>query len=169
MAKEVTKHRAPAGHPIGRSDRGQITGRLKLALDLVVNEGLEPYEAAVKVGYHPRSMRLALNKRHVLTYLRRAREVLRKTASAQNIHFAIQMRARSSNAMARLGAMKFIEQDDEAEARSTAGPSAAGFVILLPAGFQPSPPEPIDVTPTVQPAEPAPAAPAIARAAPRRR
>jgi hypothetical protein len=123
--------RAPRGSPIGRSDRGKVTGRLKTALELVVNEGLDPYEAATKVGLHRRTMRLALNKRHVLTHLRAAREVLRTTASAQNIHYAIAMRAGSTNEMARLGAMKFIEGNDEETQQRRGSISSPGLVIQI--------------------------------------
>jgi hypothetical protein len=123
--------RAPRGSPIGRSDRGKVTGKLKAALDLVVNDGLDPYEAAQKLGMHARSMRLALNKRHVLTYLRQAREVLRTTASAQNIHYAIEMRAGSTNEMARLGAMKFIEGNDEETQRRAGITTVPGLVIQI--------------------------------------
>jgi hypothetical protein len=114
-----------------RSRPGRVTGRLKTAIDLVVQEGLDPYEAAAKVGMHARSMRLALNRRHVLTYLRQAREVLRATASAQNIHYAIAMRAGSTNEMARLGAMKFIEGDDAEIQQRRGSISSPGLVIQI--------------------------------------
>jgi hypothetical protein len=141
------KRRAPPGSPIGRSDRGVVSGKLKAALDLVVNEGLDPYEAAAKLNYHARSMRMALAKRHVLAYLRAQREVLRQTASAQNIHHAIDMRAHSSNEMCRLGAMKFIEQiEDEARSGGRPGAPLPGLQIVI---YQDRPaPRVIDVTPT---------------------
>jgi hypothetical protein len=122
--------RAPAGHPIDRSGRGQVNGRLKVCLDLVVNEGADPYEAARKIGYHARSMRLALAKPHVLAYLRRARQVLREQARAQNIHFMIKMRAEGSNEMAKLGAMRLIEADDEVAHRSSM-PVSPGLQIVI--------------------------------------
>ena len=114
-----------------RSLPGKIGGRLKTALDLVVGEGLDPYEAAAKVGMHARSMRLALNKRHVLAYLRHAREVLRTTASAQNIHYAIKMRAESPNEMARLGAMKFIDNEEEHQRLSGGRQMMPGLQIVV--------------------------------------
>ena len=124
----------PSRHVLAARDRslpGKISGRLKIALDLVVDQGLDPYEAAAKVGMHARSMRLALNKRHVLTYLRNAREVLRTTASAQNIHYAIKMRAESPNEMARLGAMKFIDNEEEHQRLSGSRQMSPGFVIVV--------------------------------------
>jgi hypothetical protein len=140
--------RATAGSPIGRSDRGTISGTLKIALDLVVNEGLDPYEAAAKVGYHARSMRMALAKRHVLAYLRKAREDLRAIASAQNIHHAIEMRANSSNEMAKLGAMRLIERLGEDDGRPGSEPLGPGLQIVIVQGQPPSlPPRTIDITP----------------------
>jgi hypothetical protein len=146
------RSRASPGSPIGRSDRGTVTGKLKAVLDLVVDEGLDPYAAAAKLGYHARSMRMALNKRHVLAYLRTAREVLRQAASAQNIHFAVEMRANSTNEMAKLGAMKFIEQiEDEALRRGHVPALTPGLVIQIVNSGAPSrePEKMINITPSV--------------------
>jgi hypothetical protein len=135
-----------------RSRPGRVTGRLKLAIDAVVEEGLDPYEAAAKVGMHARSMRLALNRRHVLAYLRQQREVLRQTASAQNIHHAIAMRAGSTNEMAKLGAMKFIEAiEDEVQRRGHVPALTPGLVIQIVNNSAPSrePEKMINITPSV--------------------
>lgn len=109
----------------------RISGKLNAALELVVNEGLDPIEAARTVNLNVHSMRLALQRRHVLAHLRHLREVLRATASAQNIHHAIKMRAESENAMAKLGAMKFIEGVDDAQQSAAARVQQPGFVIII--------------------------------------
>ncbi len=123
--------RPPANGARDRSERQRVTGKLRDALDLVVNEGLDPYEAAQKLGMHARSMRLALNKRHVLTYLRGAREVFRLQASAQNIHHAVELRANAKNEMARLGAMKFIEGVEDTQQSAAARQQAPGFIVQV--------------------------------------
>jgi len=137
-----------------RSAPGRVTGRLKEALDLVVNEGTDPYEAAAKVGLHARSMRLALARKHVLAYLRAQREVLRQRASAQNIFHAVKMRESSTNEMAKLGAMKFIEAIEETPRLGAGQPSVPGLCVVI-VGAQPAPlaaePVALDVTP-VRPA-----------------
>jgi hypothetical protein len=128
---------------------------LKVALDLVVNEGLNPLEAAAKVGLHARTMYLALQKPFVLAYLRHARHVLREQARAQNIHHMIEMRSSSPNEMCKLGAMKLIEQDDEPALRSAAHAVAPGLVInvIAPSGPMPRPPT-LDLTPVPEPDPP---------------
>lgn len=116
-----------------RSDRGRVTRKLKDCLDLVVFEGLDPYEAAAKLGMTARAMRLALNRRPVVAYLRAQREVFRTTASAQNIHRAIKLRDTSGNAMAQLGAMKFIEGIDDERQSAASRMQSPGFVIVVQA------------------------------------
>jgi hypothetical protein len=141
-----------------RSAPGKVSGKLKLVLDRVVNEGADPYEAARAVGMHARSVRKALAKGHVLAYLRAARQVLRETARAQNIHHMIAMRAESSNEMARLGAMKLIEQEDGRSDAAGGVPTQPGLIICItgmPAGARlpPSPGVTIEQDPDPAPAE----------------
>jgi hypothetical protein len=126
-----------------RSKPQQVSGKLKLVLDMVVNEGADPYEAGRTVGMHARSIRLSLAKPHVLAYLRRARQVLRETARAQNIHHQIRMRAESPNEMARLGAMKLLEQDDDRSDARAHVPVMPGLLIVInapPSGSPKAPP-----------------------------
>ena len=112
---------------------------------MVVNEGADPYEAGRSVGMHARSIRQSLAKAHVLSYLRRARQVLRETARAQNIHHQIKMRAESPNEMARLGAMKLLEQDDDrGDARSHV-PVMPGLVVVIASSGAPLPKPPIAI------------------------
>jgi hypothetical protein len=108
-----------------------VTGRLKNVLDRVVNEGADPYEAGRAEGMLARSIRKALAKPHVLAYLRAARQVLREQARAQNIHHMIEMSRSSTNEMAKLGAMKLLEQNDEYSRPNAHGQTMPGLVICI--------------------------------------
>lgn len=114
-----------------RSKALRVTGKLKKALDLVVLDGLDPYDAARSVEMTARAMRKALAKRHVLTYLRTAREVFRQQASAQNICHAVKLRDNAKNEMARLGAMKFIEGVDDAQQSAATRQQTPGFIVQV--------------------------------------
>jgi hypothetical protein len=96
----------------------QIGRKLKLALDLMVFGDIDgnPYEwndAARKVGLSLVAMRKALERAHVLRYLREQKQVFRQSVSASNILHARRIRNASGNAMASLGAIKLLEQMDE--------------------------------------------------------
>jgi hypothetical protein len=149
MSTDIAKPSPQALAAPTRSRPLQVTGKLKLVLDRVVQEGADPYEAGRIEGMHARSIRLALAKPHVLGYLRRARQVLREQARAQNIHHMIKMRAEGRNEMARLGAMRLIETDDEAAHRSPM-PVSPGLQIVIVSDAPRTAPRPgaptIDVT-----------------------
>jgi hypothetical protein len=138
-----------------RSKPHQVTGKLKTVLDAVVNEGADPYEAGRIEGMHARSIRLALAKPHVLSYLRSRRQVVREQAPAQNLHHMIKKSDTTSNEMAKLGAMKLLEGvDDERIAGRGAMSLLPGLQIVIVAQSRGDPREPgpmIDVTPIPEP------------------
>jgi hypothetical protein len=118
----------------------QVEGKLKAALDLMVfgpqegeNAGLalDLAQACRSVGMRYSSMRKAIEKPHVRQYLSAQKQVFRAAASAQNISYAVKMRADAGNAMAQLGAMKFIEQDAEQSERSAASARTPGIVVQI--------------------------------------
>jgi hypothetical protein len=135
----VTKSNLPA-EP---SRRGQVTGRLKAALDLMVfgdAEGkiLEYDEAAKATGMTTRAMRMALHKPHVRNYLRDQRGCLIASLHSTNVQHVASMRANSANSMTRLQAARMIEDmaqtDAVAAQKSTIAP---GITIII--GTNPPP------------------------------
>jgi hypothetical protein len=52
----------------GRSRRGAVTGKLKVALDLMVWENFSRKDAAAKAGLADASLRFAFRKPHVMAY-----------------------------------------------------------------------------------------------------
>jgi len=100
----------------------------------MIEEALDWDKAAVQAGLTVRSMRLALERPHVVAYLKAAKDVFRARISAANIHHLAKIRDKSGNAMAQLGAIKQLEAD---ERNSTAGSSASqspGVVVQIITG-----------------------------------
>lgn len=114
-----------------RSAPRRVTGKLLVACKSIVWQGYELDRAAKHAGLTTRSLRLALERPHVITFMKTEREVFRAYVSAQNIHHAVKMRNGAGNAMARLGAMKFIEQLGDDPQASAGRASAAGFVVMV--------------------------------------
>jgi hypothetical protein len=67
----------PAKRAPDRSRPLQVTGRLKVALDAMVWEGLQYADAAKFAGLTARAMRKALDKSHVCRYLSNGKAALR--------------------------------------------------------------------------------------------
>lgn len=119
----------PAIRKNGRPPR--VTGQLAVALKAIAWDGAELHEAAQAAGMKTRNLRLALEKRHVLAFLKEQREVFRSYVSAQNIRHAKELRDTSKNAMARLGAMKYIDNVADEATISAARARAPGVVIVI--------------------------------------
>src|SRR5688572_20660441 len=108
MAKDVATRSLP----------GRVTGKLKIALDLMIwgdSEGnvLNWDEAARRAGLRTRAMRLALRKPHVRMYQREQTSTVLACASAKNISRAVAIRDQDMNRAAALGAIRFLEQGGE--------------------------------------------------------
>lgn len=134
MSLVEIKHSTPA--PIGKPTRPpRVKGKLVEACRAIVRQGQSLDEAARTAGLTTRSVRLALEKPHVIAFLKAEREVFRAYISAQNIHRAAEIRDSAGNAMARLGAIKVIEQlgDDNAGGSSTSRAPGVMIVIGAPA------------------------------------
>ena len=95
---------------VDRSKSGRVTGRLAEAIELMIEEGKPWDDAARAVGMSARSMRKALDKPHVIAFLRTRKQVFRALASAGNISALVDVRQNSGNAMARVQAVRALEQ-----------------------------------------------------------
>jgi hypothetical protein len=71
---------------IGKTAPNGVSGRLKTALDDMIENGTPWEQAAVKANLTVRAMRLALKRPVVLKYLRQERHVLLARMSPQNLH-----------------------------------------------------------------------------------
>lgn len=123
---------APATPAVRKNGRPpKVSGKLVVALKAIAWEGMELQEAAQAAGLTTRALRYALEKRHVIAALREQREVFRAYVSAQNIHHAKELRDSSGNAMAKLGAMKYIDSIDDQDPVQRANRAAPGVVIQI--------------------------------------
>jgi hypothetical protein len=132
----------------GRSRRNAVTGKLKLALDSMVWEGLKRNDAALAAGLAESSLRFALRKPHVLAYFRAETAALRENLRPRNLHRLDNIADDSKNDMARVGAIKALEQiaDQADEKRGHPGShQLPGLQIVIvsqaPAGAPPAPRE----------------------------
>lgn len=134
----------PQEKVIDRSLPGAVTGRLKRALDAMVWDGLPRAQAAAKGPMSEHSLYYALRKAHVREYYKQQLDVLRLSTHARNIHVLEEIRDRTTNQMARVQAIKALEQlcDDLPIARG--GYQMPGLTIRI-VGTTPQPM--IDVTP----------------------
>lgn len=96
----------------------EVRGKLKIALDEMVygdkdGNPVEWDQAARNAGFSVRAMRKALERPHVIRYLKEQKQVFRQSVSAANILHARRIRNQTENQMASLGAIKLLEQMDE--------------------------------------------------------
>lgn len=127
------QQRQPADYrPIGKPPRPpRVAGKLVIALQAIVREGQDLQQAAQAAGLTTHTLRRALEKPHVIAYLKAQKDVFRAYISGQNIHRLAEIRDASGNAMAKLGAIKLLEQVDEHDQRSSAGARSPGVVIIV--------------------------------------
>lgn len=113
---------------------GKVTGKLAVAIDIMIEDGEHWNKAAVKAGLTVRAMRLALNRPHVVSYLKAKREVFRVHASTANIHRLVQMRDQDENKMAAVTAIKALEQIGESEQVGRSASALPGLQIVIVQG-----------------------------------
>lgn len=109
----------------------------------MVWQGLTRRQAAEAANFKEHSLYVAFRKPHVKAYYLSEMEVLRTSEKARNIHTLCEVRDQTSNQMARVNAVKALEQIDEAPERAAAA-RTPGVVIVI--GQSGSPPV-VDVTP----------------------
>lgn len=121
----------------GRSRRGAVTGKLKAALDLMVWDNLKRKDAAEKAGLADASLRFAFRKPHVMAYYQAELKALRDNLRARNVHRLDGIADDSKNDMARVGAIKALEQIADQADEKNRNPGAAmipGLQIVIVSG-----------------------------------
>jgi hypothetical protein len=109
-----------------------VHGKLRQACLAMVWDGLPWDQAARKANLSLVSMRKALERAHVLAFLRQQKHVLRESVSCGNIHAFVDVRDNSGNPMARVQAGKALEQlSDVEQARGGAQQAMPGLVIRI--------------------------------------
>lgn len=109
----------------------KVTGALAIACKAIVWQGQELDQAAAEAGITTRTLRLALDRPHVRAFIKAERDVFRAYVSGQNIHHAAEIRNKSGNAMARLGAMKYIDGEQDQGLGSNGQRQSPGLTIII--------------------------------------
>lgn len=126
----------------GKSLAKQVTGKLKIAIDLMTWEG-KPYSEAAKIaGLTTRGLRMALEKEHVLRYMRSQRRALLASEGPKTIARLAELRDQNDNRNAAVASARTILNitDEEARSPGLGRPQVAGFVIVLRENGPPSDP-----------------------------
>jgi hypothetical protein len=128
----MTNDLTPTGTALTKAEHRSVTGKLKVACDAIVHDGLYWDQAAVRAGLSVRTMRLAMKRPHVLQYLRRERDVLLASYVAQNPRRLAELRDQSVNMAAAVRAAATLETMHDAPAsRGAAGEPMPGLVIRI--------------------------------------
>ena len=138
-----------------RSGKLTVSGKLKIAIDLMLFEGSCRADAATAAGMKDHSLREAMKKPHVKQYYNAGLDVLRTSERARNISALAKVRDTSDNGMAVVSAAKALEQiAEQGEERTRPGLGMLpGLQIVIVSGsapprtIGPQPAPMIDVTP----------------------
>jgi hypothetical protein len=132
QTQELTTQQRPA---IGKTVRNGVSGRLKAALDDMIEQGTPWEQSAVKSNLTVRAMRLALKRPAVIRYLRDARRVWLSSATGQNLHAMARVRDQDNNQAAAVQAARSLEalasEQFGGPGAVAAGQATAGYVIDL--------------------------------------
>jgi hypothetical protein len=142
------------GTPVAASRREpartvRLPEGVKRAIIEMVETGADFISAAKSNGLQPQTMRRWLGRAEAISFLRRERARFRATICAQNEAVLAQIRDdRDGNQMARVHAIKTLEQlDEDASLRRASDVPSPGVTIRV---LNVTPQAPIDVTPTPQ-------------------
>jgi hypothetical protein len=119
---------------IGKTVRNGVSGRLKVALDDMIEQGTPWEDAAVKSNLTVRAMRLALKRAAVIRYLREKRGVWLSSATGQNLHALARVRDQDENKAAAVQAARSLESlasEQFGVNPAAVGQAPAGYVIDL--------------------------------------
>jgi hypothetical protein len=144
------------GTPVAASRREparavRLPEGVKLAIIEMVETGADFISAAKSNGLQPQTMRRWLGRAECISFLRRERARFRATVCAQNEAILAQIRDdRDGNQMARVHAIKTLEQLDEDTPLRRSGEVTPGVTIVIRGdgiSRQAPQPAPIDITP----------------------
>jgi hypothetical protein len=116
----------------GRSKRLRVTGKLCVAFEAMIWEGLTRKDAAEKAGLADPSLRFAMRKPHVMAHFNAELANLRTSLRARNLHRLDGIADASKNDMARVASIKVLEQlADVAEQNHRPDGQSPGVSIII--------------------------------------
>lgn len=117
-----------------RSAPGQVTGRLKRALDAMVWQGLTRAAAAKHANLSEHSLYSALRKPHVKAFLLAEMDVLRTSERTRSIHRLAELREQNDNKMVAFNAAKELAGTSESSQSGANTARIPGLVVVVNAG-----------------------------------
>lgn len=112
----------------------RVTGKVRVAIEAMVWDGLPRAKAAAKAGISEHGLYKALRKAPVKAAYLSELDVLRTSERARNIHALVEVRDQLDNKMARVQAVKALEQISD-DAPANGGASALpGLQIVIVQG-----------------------------------
>jgi hypothetical protein len=109
----------------------KITGKVRDAINAMVWDALPRKQAAEKAGISEHGLYKALRKPPVRAFYLSELEVLRTSERARNIHTLAEVRDQTTNQMARVQAVKALEQLEDVQQSAGARHQSPGFVINI--------------------------------------
>ena len=108
----------------------RITKRIREAIDVMVERGLDFQAAAHEAKLTTRHMRMQLAKPHVIAYYREQCQVFRASTTARNILRLCQIRDAENN-MPAVNAIKALEQlsDEQTNTKQTTSPGVTIRIV----------------------------------------
>lgn len=138
MSTDIAIAEPPSRALTDKPKRHEIGRKLQIAINAMIFEGKPMNEAARIAETSTRAIRKAMERPHVIAFMRRRKEVFRASVSAETIHHAAKIMRRGRNEMAKLKAMSFIEGiGDESGHSAGASRASPGLTIQIIAGPQP--------------------------------
>lgn len=116
----------------------RVTGKVRVAIDSMVWDGLPRSKAAEFAGLSEHGLYKALRKPPVKAYYMAQLDILRTSERARNIHTLAEVRDQTTNQMARVQAVKALEQIDDSEQASRGSQALPGLQIVIVQGSQPA-------------------------------
>lgn len=116
---------------IDRSAPGKVTGKLKVALQVMVWEGLKRADAATKAGMTDHGLREALRRPHVKRFYLDELDVLRTSERARNFLAMREVRDQDSNQMAKLNAAQAMDREADQSDSPAAQRQSPGLTIVI--------------------------------------
>lgn len=138
----------PAEKP--QNTRLKIGRKLRIAVDLMVFEGQDMATAATNAKTSTRAIRKAFEKAHVLTYIRKRKDVLRASISAKNIQRLGEIRDAANN-MPAIHAIRQLENDSDDNAVRRVTSSSPGLIVQIINSAPAAAPPTITLTPNEEP------------------
>jgi hypothetical protein len=112
----------------------RVTGKVRVAIERMVWDGLPRSKAAEAAGLSEHGLYKAFRKPPVKAFYMAQLEVLRTSERARNIHTLVDVRDQESNQMARVQAVKALEQIDDVEQASRGSQMQPGMQIVIVTG-----------------------------------